>query len=468
MPEHGQDPVRLKVLVTGGSGFIGSHVVDKLSEAGHTPVIFDRVASRWHDDTVPTVLGELDDVTALEQAMDECDAVMHLAAAADVNEVVKAPLDSEACNARGTVTVLEAARRAGVDRVIYASTIWVYTGESGQRVDEESPLGVPNHLYTASKLAGEMYCRSYGELYGLDHTILRFGIPYGPRAREAAVIPAFVNKALAGDPLTVAGGGAQSRRFVYVEDLADGCVAALDPIAANRTYNLVSNESTTILEIAEVVQELVAEVPIEDVGARTADYVGVEVSDLRAAEELNWTATTSFREGVRRYVEWRAVTDAPLPVPAGRPAVALRGALAKVEPAVRAVLPVAFGLASAALLFTYLEAVHSIGLSSAESRTVGVTTFIAIGLFLVVELESGHRREHRRLAAALGFVLIAFTAFAAMLPWSRDLLNLAEPTSAVIVLSVTGAGLGIALAATGLALTRTRAAENVAALKTRT
>ncbi|MCX6385549.1 MAG: NAD-dependent epimerase/dehydratase family protein [Solirubrobacterales bacterium] len=450
----------LKVLVTGGSGFIGSHVVDKLSEAGHTPVIFDRLAPRWHDDTVASVIGELDDVDALEAAMQGCDAVMHLAAAADVNEVVKAPLDSEACNARGTVTVLEAARRAEVDRVIYASTIWVYTGESGQRVDEDSALGVPNHLYTASKLAGEMYCRSYGELYGLDHTILRFGIPYGPRAREAAVIPAFVNKALAGDPLTVAGGGAQSRRFVYVEDLADGCVAALDPVAVNRIYNLVSDESTTILEIAEIVQDLVADVPIESTGARTADYVGVEVSGARAEAELSWTATTTFREGVRRYVEWRAVTDAraveSAPQPSKQLSKVLSAAATKLLPALLTALPFAFGIASAALLFTYLDGVHAIGLSNAEARTVGLTTAVAIILYLVSEIVLGRRRERRYIVGALAFVLIAFAAFAVMLPWSQDLLNLADPTSAVIVLSVTGAALGMALAATGVALARSR------------
>ena len=96
-------------------------------------------------------------------------------------------------------------------------------------VDEDTPLGLPAHLYTATKLAGEMYCRRTRELYGLEYTILRFGIPYGPRARPAAVVPAFVAKALAGEPLTIAGDGTQTRRFVYVEDLADGVVAALAP-----------------------------------------------------------------------------------------------------------------------------------------------------------------------------------------------------------------------------------------------
>ncbi len=459
----------MRVLVTGGSGFIGSHVVDKLRDVGHTPVIYDRVQSPFHTKDVDTVIGELDDLATLERAMDGCEAVMHLAAAADVNIVAKEPLDSEACNARGTVTVLEAARQAGVERVVYASTIWVYTGESGQKVDEDSPLGMPNHLYTASKLAGEMYCRSYHELYDLETTILRFGIPYGPRARPAAVIPAFVNKALAGEPLTVAGGGLQSRRFVYVEDLAEGCVRGLEPVAANRIYNLVSDESTTILQIAELVQELVAPVEIEDVGARTADYVGVEVSGERARRELDWTAATPFHEGVRRYVAWRRDQDDPAKAaawaPVAPPKPARRGSRSPV-PRIQVGLAVLFGVASAAMLFAYLAAVHSIGLSGAESRTVGVVTFMGIGLYLLVRLETG-RRENGRLAVALTFVLVAFVAFAVMLPWSRDLLDLAEPTGAVIALSVTGAGLGIALAAMGLSLTREPEAVERAAIETR-
>ena len=140
------------------------------------------------------------------------------------------PVEAERRNARGTLHVLEAARRAGVGRVVYASTIWVYSDTPAERHDESLPLHPPAHLYTATKLAGELYCHSYGELYGVEYTILRFGIPYGPRARPAAVVPAFVAKALAGEPLTIAGDGSQSRRFVYVEDLADGVVRALAPV----------------------------------------------------------------------------------------------------------------------------------------------------------------------------------------------------------------------------------------------
>ena len=247
----------MRVLVTGGSGFIGSHVVDKLRARGHKPVIYDLRPSPWHQDPehpVDTVLGSITDREALERALHSCDAVAHLAAVADVNDVHASPEDAERVNARGTVTVLEAARRAGVKRIVYASTIWVYSDCEPEEVDEDTLLPPPSHLYTSTKLAGELYCKAYQELYGIDYTILRFGIPYGPRAREAAVIPAFVNKALAGDPLTLAGDGMQSRKFVYVEDLADGVARGLDDVAVNRVYNLASDETVTIKQIAETVQ----------------------------------------------------------------------------------------------------------------------------------------------------------------------------------------------------------------------
>jgi UDP-glucose 4-epimerase len=203
----------MRVLVTGGSGFIGSHVVDALRTAGHDPLIYDLRKSPHHAD-VPCVTGDLCELDKLASALEGCDAVLHLAAAADVNEVLAEPVEAERRNARGTLHVLEAARRAGVGRVVYASTIWAYSDTPAERHEESLALHPPAHLYTATKLAGELYCHAYGQLYGVEHTILRFGIPYGPRARPAAVVPTFVAKALAGEPLTIAGDGAQTRRFV--------------------------------------------------------------------------------------------------------------------------------------------------------------------------------------------------------------------------------------------------------------
>src|SRR6202161_2643859 len=139
----------------------------------------------------------------------------------------------------------------------------------------------------------------------MNYPLLRSGIPYGPRAREAAVIPAFVGKALRGEPLTLAGDGGPSRRFVYVEDLADGGGLGLNDAAVNRVYNLASDENVTIKQIAVRVQELMGNVEIEYTPARPGDFGGKIVSSERALRELGWSAATPFSEGVRRYVDWR-------------------------------------------------------------------------------------------------------------------------------------------------------------------
>ena len=309
----------MKVLVTGGAGFIGSHVVDALIEAGHAPRIFDVIPSQWHDD-VDTWIGDLTDLDAVKDAADGCDTIAHLGAIADVNHVAADPAYAQRVNSGGTANVLEAARLLGTERVVYASTIWVYDGCNADAVDEDSLLGLPRHPYTAHKIAGEMYCTSYAELYDVDYTILRFGIPYGPRARPAAVIPQFFKNALAGRPLTIAGGGKQSRRFTYVGDIARGVVAGLAPAARNRVYNLSSDETVTILELATAVSQIVGDTDILHTEGRAGDFRGVEISNARIARELGWAASTSLEEGLALYYGWLTAetpVDDPDPDPVG-------------------------------------------------------------------------------------------------------------------------------------------------------
>jgi UDP-glucose 4-epimerase len=307
--------------VTGGSGFIGSHVVDALARRGYEPRIFDLRESPHHEPgEVDTHIGDATDIAALADAMQGCHAVVHLAAMADVGHVKDDPAGAERLNSRATAAVLEAARATGTGRVVYGSTIWVYSDCEPTAVDESTPLAHPAHLYSATKLAGELYCRSYKELYDVDYTILRFGIPYGPRARVAAVVPAMVERAIKGEPLTIAGDGSQGRRFVYVEDLAAGVVEALRPEAANRVYNLAGTETTTIAEIAHTVKDLLGDVEIVHTEARAGDFGGKEVASERALRELGWRASTPFREGVRRYVAWRREHEPVVGAPVTQPA----------------------------------------------------------------------------------------------------------------------------------------------------
>jgi UDP-glucose 4-epimerase len=365
----------LRALVTGGAGFIGSHVVDKLVAAGHEARVFDLLPWGYDDrKRVDTVVGDLLDPEVLLEAAEGCDVIVHLAAAADVGLVAKDPAGSEQLNARGTLNVLEAARATGA-RVIYASTIWVYSDVTETHVDEDSQLALPSHLYTATKLAGEMYCRSYGELYDVQTTVLRFGIPYGPRARPAAVLPIFVNKALAGEPLTIAGDGLQTRRFVYVEDLADGVVRALAPEAVGRVYNLVSDEDTSVRDIAEAVRSAVGHVEITHVEGRSGDFAGAQVSGERAARELGWRARTPFSEGVERYVAWHreqhSATAAAAP-----PAAAPRSWRV---PGLAWVLQRVGGVAAGMLaLLVYAYVLSSAGLPGDDEHTVLVIALLAL------------------------------------------------------------------------------------------
>jgi len=298
----------MRLAVTGGSGFIGAHVVDALVAAGHEVRTLDLKPPHRPDVGHHSV--DILDEPALLEATAGIDAVFHLAAVADVNDVARDPVAAVDLNVGGTARVLEAARQNQVGRVILASTVWVYssaTGSDASEVDEDTPFSVAaaRHIYTSSKLAAEMLCHDYWNAYQLPFTILRYGIPYGPLMRPSLVIPIFVRKALAGEPLTVAGDGSQHRKFVYIEDLARAHVLALREGAANQTYNLDGQEKITILRIAETVLRLTdSQRPIEFVPARGGDYAGREVSSEKARRELGWEPEIDFEEGMRRTVPW--------------------------------------------------------------------------------------------------------------------------------------------------------------------
>jgi UDP-glucose 4-epimerase len=390
------------VLVTGGSGFIGSHVVDRLAAAGHVPRIFDTRPSPWHDG-VDTVIGDVRHLQDLRRAVRGCSAICHLAAAADVGEVHAHPAWATELNGNGTLNVLEAAREAGITRVVYASTVWVYSDVEAEEVDEDTLLPQPAHLYTAGKLSGELFCRSYAELYGLRPTIVRFGIPYGPRARPAAVIPSFVDRALRGEPLTIAGTGEQERSFVYVEDLADGVVRALAPSAAGRTYNLAGRETTTIRGLAEIVRDEVADVPIVHGEGRAGDLRGTRICSDRAERELGWQATTPLRDGVRRYAAW--LQEQPESLPAVPPPAELAaGGAGRLVSTLRSVArhPAAGGaLALAAVASAGLSVV--IGAQEEEQSADFIVLTLALLLPLwsltVVVWPAAYRRLQGALAA---------------------------------------------------------------------
>lgn len=295
----------MDIGVIGGSGFIGSHVVDKLIDHGHKVTVFD--VMKPHRDDVSHIYIDITDLSKTCVALTGVyDAVYMLAAMADVNDVYNNPVEAAEVNMLAVANVLEAAKRSGIGRVILASTVWVYEMAEEDRVDEDSSL-IPSrtkHVYTASKVAAELYCHAFGKLYGQNFTILRYGIPYGPRARGGTVIATFARRALNGELITIFGDGSQYRNFIYVEDLAEGNVAALKEVAINQTYNLEGIAPVTVKEIAEVVRRLVGDVEIEYKEVRAGDYGGAIVSADKAKRELGWQPKVTFEEGVKRYIEW--------------------------------------------------------------------------------------------------------------------------------------------------------------------
>ncbi|MFE4974993.1 NAD-dependent epimerase/dehydratase family protein [Kitasatospora sp. NPDC056651] len=310
----------MRIAVTGGCGFIGSHVVDHLIAAGHDVLAVDTTDKYLNPDAEHARLDVLD-LKALTAALAGSEVVYHLAAMADVEQVSADPVGAVRSNIGGTEAVLEAARRSGLSRTVLASTVWVYgaalsdgqlDGEE-QELDEHVPIELEHsgHLYVATKLASEMLVHSYRELYGQHFTILRYGIPYGPRMRDELVVARFVQAALAGRPITIAGDGRQSRNFVYVEDLADAHVRALSPDAEDQTFALEGSTAVTVRDIADTVDWLLGPVSIEHIDGRKADYTGRRISSAQAKRLLGWSPQTNFTDGVRRYADWYRASVGP-------------------------------------------------------------------------------------------------------------------------------------------------------------
>ncbi len=283
----------MNILVTGGSGFIGSHVVDSLMAAGHRVRVLDIKRPSFRRD-IDFIKGDITSEKDVAKSLDGMEIVCHIAAFSDINLVKDNPLLTVKYNIMGTAYLLDECRRRRVKRFILASTVYAYDARG--------------HLYTTSKVAAEMLCKNYQALYSLPYTILRYGTAYGPRSRGDDVIALFVKKALNGENLIIHGTGEQKRNFTYVEDLASGTVAALVPAAENKVYTLVNSRAVSIKKLAEIVKRIVnSRVNIEYEAARDDDYRG-EVSSRAELEkqnrELGWEPKVGLEDGIKRYAAW--------------------------------------------------------------------------------------------------------------------------------------------------------------------
>lgn len=291
----------MRVLVTGGSGFIGSHVVDKLVKNGYQVRVFDR-AKPLRDD-VEWFNGDLLNEKDVLESCKDVEAIFHLAAIADVNVALS---NFDLClmvNEMGTMNFLKAATAEEVERIVLASTSWVY-GRSKGVVTEDTPIPFPDHIYTKTKIGQEQLLYAWHQHHGLPYTILRFDIPYGPRMRSNMAISIFVRRAMRKEPISIFGDGKQGRCWIYVEDLAEGNVAALSEGGKNQTINLAGSKFVTMNQIAEQLKEIFGDIPIKHEPVRPHDFEGSITSIEKAKSLLNWTPKTTFSQGLRKYVEY--------------------------------------------------------------------------------------------------------------------------------------------------------------------
>lgn len=276
------------ILVTGGSGFIGSNIVDELSKNDLEVTVFDKKKPNRGD--IKFIKGDITSFKQLKKAMRDMEYVYHLAAFSNVNKVLENSLKVVDLNVMSTAKVLKAASDSQVVRVLYASSYFIGSKKG--------------HLYTTTKKASELMCRDYNELYGLPFTILRYGTAYGPMSRGEDVVSIFVKRSLQNQPLFIQNSGRQSRRFIYVEDLAKGNVAALKSIAENQTYTLEGAQSIMVREVAEIVKKLTGDSKIGYNDKNLHVFKGRRVSSQKNIKELGWKPEVDFEEGVRRYIEW--------------------------------------------------------------------------------------------------------------------------------------------------------------------
>ena len=305
----------MRAVVTGGAGFIGSHLVDRVIADGGEVVVLDNLSSGRQGNLAGALAtGRCrlvrQDVAApgvdaiIEQAAP--DVVFHLAAQIDVRRSVADPLADATTNVLGTVNVLEAARKAGVVKVVFVSSVAVYGPPEQLPVTESAPTR-PLSPYAVSKLTGELYARQYRELHGLDTSVLALSNTYGPRQDphgEAGVVAIFIDAMLNGQPTRVFGDGGNTRDYVYVGDVVDALLAAATRPGTDRRLNIGTGQRTSDLQLHRMVADAVgvAAEP-EFAPARLGDIPHMVLDPTAASEALGWSPRTSLAEGLKLTVE---------------------------------------------------------------------------------------------------------------------------------------------------------------------
>jgi len=304
-----------RCVVTGGAGFIGSHIVRRLLADGHEACVVDDLSTGHREnlaevaDSIELLDGSVCDRALLLRAMEGAQWVFHQAALASVQRSVDDPVASNRINVEGTLQVLAAARSCGVRRVVFASSSSVY-GDAPALPKREDMTPAPKSPYAITKLAGEHYCAVYHELFGLETVSLRyfnvFGPHQDPRSQYAAVIPLFVSTLMAGRGPTVFGDGEQSRDFTYVENVAEANIrAAQAPGAPGGVFNVGCGTRYSLNDLLAMLGRILG-LRVRPVYAdpRPGDVRDSLADISRARQVLGFEPIVGFEEGLRRTVEW--------------------------------------------------------------------------------------------------------------------------------------------------------------------
>ncbi|WP_226656435.1 GDP-mannose 4,6-dehydratase [Guptibacillus hwajinpoensis] len=308
----------MKVVITGGAGFIGSSLAKKLLKAGHHVSIIDHFSSYYHSERKVEHLKEINkigpislhrfDLLDAEETMNHFkvhsyDKVIHLAALPGVQYSLKHPHDYIDQDIKVVVNVLSAAGETGVPHILFGSSSSVYGNQEEGPVGEEQANGQVKSPYAAAKAGAESFCHAYQSLYGFKLTILRFFTVYGPWGRPDMAIPLFTEKILKGEEITVYDRN-QSRDFTYIDDITNGIMLALKQKGISETYNLASGEPVSLTELIDLLTKYFPQAKVREGTFRRGDVRHTWGDISKARKDLGYSPEVTFEEGIRRTIEW--------------------------------------------------------------------------------------------------------------------------------------------------------------------
>lgn len=308
-----------RIVVSGGGGFIGSHLCEALLGGGHSVVVLDSFDDFYdpaikHDniqtasksDRFTLIEGDIRDERAVGRALDGgADAVIHLAARAGVRPSIEQPLLYQDVNVHGTLTLLEACRAHKVAKFIFAGSSSVYGNNQKIPFSEEDRVDHPISPYAATKRAGELLCHTYHHLYGISVTCLRLFTVYGPRQRPDLAIHKFARLIEAGKPIPVFGDGSMTRDFTYVGDIVDGIIRALDRCAGYHLYNLGEAKPVSVNDLVAALETALGrKAAVERFPPQPGDVDRTYADISLAQRELGYQPSTDIAAGLARFVEW--------------------------------------------------------------------------------------------------------------------------------------------------------------------